>query len=86
MVLNKQEPLSVELNLAQSTMHKVEIKLKKFKKMEIAQMQLSSMNHYDALSKEETDQGSDFEVVHLPNTLTQKCSLLQGFLMEMLCT
>ena len=25
-------------------------------------------------------------IVHLPNTLTQKCSLLQGFLMEMLCT
>ena len=25
-------------------------------------------------------------VVHLPNILTQKCSLLQGFLMEMLCT
>ena len=24
-------------------------------------------------------------VVHLPNTITQKCSLVQGFLMEMLC-
>ena len=25
-------------------------------------------------------------LVHLPNILTEKCSLLQGFLMEMLCT